>query len=390
MKTLTTIFTMGALALSLTACEDNKPSPPTTPTAEAKATALADAKKEPAKKKKVTSEQFAESVKACWAAYDAGDAKKMKACYAPTFTQTAVDFMPPAEIKTVDAVIERQKMMKAAFSDLHHALGVVLVNGTNALVLASAHGTNDGELMGKPATKKTLAQPFAEFIEGNDAGQATRIEAFVDQGMFSAQMGWMPAEHAGRYRTEWDAKSWGNTKVIIAKNDATEKANLEVAKKFHAAFNAHAVDKVTELYADDVMFRYVPEAKDVTGKDAVSKALDDYYKMTSDVKAKVAWSWAAGEYVVTRANISGTNDGAFPGGGPAEPTNKKFSLDELEVLKIADGKIKEQWVFQNTMKFAVQLGLAPDPATVAKKDEPKAKDKPAAAEPPKKDAAPKK
>jgi ketosteroid isomerase-like protein/predicted ester cyclase len=374
-KTLTTLSLL--TAVSLCACEDevvvvgqpNAPVPSASATASAKATGTTPADR-------------ATFISGCWSAFDDGDEKKMKACYADNFTHTDIDNLPPQELKGADALIERRKMIRVSFPNLKHHLGLIFVNGNDAVVVGSAQGKNTGELTGQPATNKDLGLIFGHILKTDDIGKAIKSAIYADQGSFAHQMGLLPPEAGDRHRDAWDAKAWGTTKVVVSSGDATEKKNLEAARRFHAAFNEHNIDKVIELYSDKVMFRYVPDKKDLEGKDAVKKGLEDYYKISSDVRAKTKWIWAAGDYVLSTSTVSGTNDGAFPDGG-GEATNKKFTVEELEVLKMDTGRVSEQWLFQNSYKFAVQLGLALDPeamAAKAKEDaEEASKDQPAEA-----------
>ncbi|HEV8245699.1 MAG TPA: ester cyclase, partial [Polyangiaceae bacterium] len=79
-----------------------------------------------------------------------------------------------------------------------------------------------------------------------------------------------------------------------------------------------------------------------------------------DVKLTVDKSWAAGDYLVSEGTFSGTNDGDIPS-MKVKKTGKKVSARFLEVDKIQGGKFKNQWIFDNGMAFAMQLGLVPPP-----------------------------
>jgi hypothetical protein len=47
----------------------------------------------------------------------------------------------------------------------------------------------------------------------------------------------------------------------------------------------------------------------------------------------------------------------MPSMGIAKATNKPFTGHFLEIVKIDNNKIKEDWVFYNTATLAAQLGL---------------------------------
>ncbi|MEQ9322878.1 MAG: nuclear transport factor 2 family protein [Polyangiaceae bacterium] len=376
-KILTTLSMLSALAL-ITACEE--PPKPTTTAPTVAPTATQTAKPEAEKPKVVTGEELAKNVQAWTKAWDTGDIEKLKTLSSPKVSYESVDALPPMKTEGHEAMAKAHAMMKAAFSEMKNEVGLILVNGQDVAMLGSTHGKNDGELMGKPATNKELNMPTGVVMTAGKDGKIESMREFMDQGTFAAQLGLMPAEHAAHMRMSWDASRWGGTKVVVAKNDDTEKKNLALAKGWTANFNGHDVDKVMESYADDAQFIYAGHKEDVTGKEAIGKMLGEFYGMSSDVKSKVEQRWAAGDYVVSVYTLSGTNDGAMPGGGPPA-TNKSFEHQELEVTKVVDGKVAEQWMFSNGYKMAVQLGLTPDPSAQAKAGDGDAENKPATAPP---------
>jgi len=55
--------------------------------------------------------------------------------------------------------------------------------------------------------------------------------------------------------------------------------------------------------------------------------------------------------------VDGTNKGAFPGMGIMKATGKKFTGRFLEICKMENGKVKEDWLFYNSSALVTQLGL---------------------------------
>jgi ketosteroid isomerase-like protein len=271
---------------------------------------------------------------------------------------------------------------------MKYEVGQIFVHGNDAVVVYSSHGTHKGDLMGKPPTDKPIGYLAAHHVTWGTDGLIATDRHYYDQGTFTGQLGM----HEMPVRAVREPGKWGETEVVIAKNDKTEKANLAVYKKFDQLGRAKDVDKLMELYADDAVFAYMATQEDAKGKEAVKKSFEQWFKVSSDVKGKTAWSWAAGDYVLAAGSSSGTNDGELGEGKPA--TNKKFSMKALEILKLKDGKITEHWMYGNGFKFAVDLGLAENPAAaMAKKDDDKGDDpaeeeKKAAAKDAPKDKAP--
>jgi predicted ester cyclase len=69
--------------------------------------------------------------------------------------------------------------------------------------------------------------------------------------------------------------------------------------------------------------------------------------------------WAAGDYVVCVAAITGTNDGDFS--PDMKRTGKKIDLTGVEIMKFEGGKVKQHWEFFNAEALALQLGLMKKP-----------------------------
>jgi steroid delta-isomerase-like uncharacterized protein len=348
------------------ACEDQPAPPPAPPPVK---TAAPTPDKKETKTEKVTGEELAARTKGCFAAHDAGDERKMRDCYADDVKHQMVDSLPPMRSTSADQVSAQYQLFSKAFPDRKHELALILVNGDKVVTIGSLHAKNSGEFMGKPATNKDLGILFAQHVNAGDDGKAEEVDMWLDQTSMMGQLGLLPPQAAGHARPAQQAGTWGATQVVVAKSDQKEKDNLALYDKSTAAFNSHDAKATAELYADDTLFRDAAGKEDLNGKEALQKGLDSFYKMSSDVKAEHSWKWAAGDYVVSSIKLTGTFDGAMPSGPP--PTKKPFTLQDLEVVKIADGKIKEHWIFGNSYKFAVDVGLSPPPeAPVAEGGEP--------------------
>jgi steroid delta-isomerase-like uncharacterized protein len=66
---------------------------------------------------------------------------------------------------------------------------------------------------------------------------------------------------------------------------------------------------------------------------------------------------AEGDTVIYRSTLEGKQTGPFLG-MPA--TGKKVKMNDFTMVKIKDGKIKEQWYETNLLSLMQQLGLAPE------------------------------
>jgi ketosteroid isomerase-like protein len=346
----------GALAAALLAgpgCGD-KDKKAEKPTEEASETA--DKPREADKPEELTPEQVATIVQECWSRFNAKDEAGMKDCLADDGKMVLVGSAPPMEATGPDAMLEITKMYWTAFPDVKAQPQLTLVNGNKAAVIAWGRGTNKGPLGPMPATNKEVGMLEAQYLEFDAGGKAQLYEHYADDLTMMAQLGVIPMP-APPVMTE----GWDDQETVIARNDDTEQANVELVKESTEAFGAHDPDAFMDMYSDDAVFHYVGEATGpAEGKEAMVKGLKDMYARSSDVKVSVDWAWGAGPYVVAGTTMTGTMDGELPK-EMAAAKGKTFEQKELEFFLIEDGTIKKHWIFANNAGMAAQLGLMPEP-----------------------------
>jgi predicted ester cyclase len=113
--------------------------------------------------------------------------------------------------------------------------------------------------------------------------------------------------------------------------------------------NLAAVD---ELFAADFVWHYAPPgvAPDRDGyKRYVSDMLGPFAAMSCVAEDIVA----EGDRVVVRWRWSGTHVGEYMG---IAPTGKQVTLTGIHILRIAGGKIVEEWGESDNLGFMEQLG----------------------------------
>jgi steroid delta-isomerase-like uncharacterized protein len=259
-------------------------------------------------------------------------------------------------LKGADATMGAQNFAKG-FPDAKGEAQLILQNGKTTLGVWLMTGTNSGAMPGPggaemPATNKKVGMLVAHLVTAGDNNMVATERMFIDHGEMASQLGM--SKMPGRPAMDKGAAS---PTVVIAKDDDTEKKNLETEKASIDAWNKHDVKAVAGFYADDAKLSESAEAKDQTKKEMLAN-LGDLYKAMSDVKLDATQSWAAGDYVVTTGTFTGTNDGPMM---KMKATGKKVSTAYLQVDRFEGGKIKETWLFYNSMAMAMQLGLVPPP-----------------------------
>jgi steroid delta-isomerase-like uncharacterized protein len=78
-----------------------------------------------------------------------------------------------------------------------------------------------------------------------------------------------------------------------------------------------------------------------------------------DLRVAIEDLIAEGDKVVNRATYSGTHRGDFQG---IAPTGKQFTIAGINVSRIADGKVVEDWTVLDMLSMLQQIGALPAPA----------------------------
>ncbi len=364
--------------LALAACAEAPPPPPAAPAAPpppppvtASVPAPAPAPPPPPKPAPASADERVLWFKDCWSSFNAKDWAKLGGCYSETAHAENVDSGMPENVGRADVIEKGVKPFAAQFPDVAGESQMLLLNGDHIASVWLLKGKNSGALMGPdgsslPATNKSFGALTAHVVDLTEDGRSVAMERFYsDSGTMLGQLGLSKAPHRAVLAKGAEAK------LVVAKNSPTEKFNLDLGAQALAAFNKHDVAALIDKMTDDVVFSDLGAPKDVVGKPAVKKSYEGMFKAFSDLKIEAKTAWAAGNYLVMEGSMSGTNDGDMPA-MKLKKTGKPLHVRFLEIDEIKDGKLKNVWIFDNSMAFAAQLGLLPPPA---KKSDPEGADK---------------
>lgn len=293
-----------------------------------------------------------EALKACWAANAGQDEAGLVKCFDEKTVFTAVDHTPPMNATGSEAIMGMTKMRWSGFSDMKTAPQLVLTNGQNIASLLHVSGTNDGEMMGHPASNKKMSMFAAELVTMSPTGKVVSQRWWMDQGTAGHQMGMHPNEMAPSEETPWAESIW-----VTAEGNESETANVALVKGMGESVTKGDVDAYQALVADDISFRYVGHKESAEGKEAYKKGFDMWMAM-ADHKGVTTEVWGAGDWVVSVSDTVATMKMDMP--GTKETKGKEVKSNVVEFYQIADGKLKTHWVFENTMNYGVQLGLMGD------------------------------
>lgn len=309
--------------------------------------------------KPMTAEDMSKRFEQCWGYFNDAKWDDFKGCYAADGVDEAPGApMPPAT--GPDAIGAFVKGFKDAFPDMKGEHVLELVSGHNLVAVNLITGTNDGPFktpMGEmPPTKKKIGLMMAQVFEFDDTGHAKHEWAYFDLATMMGQI--KPDPKMPPVRPVMDKTPMAK-EVVVAKDDAKEKANVETSKKAAEAFSKHDAKAFGDVVADDVKWSEQQMAKDWDKKE-IETNLGALWKGFSDAKITIEKSIAAGDYTANVGRLEATNDGDLPM-MHIKKTGKKVDVPFLIVFKIDNGKIKNAWLFEQGIALAGQLGLLPPP-----------------------------
>lgn len=111
---------------------------------------------------------------------------------------------------------------------------------------------------------------------------------------------------------------------------------------------------LAELYATDFV-DHDPAPGQPAGGEGLRWYWDGFEESFSDVDRDVVHTIATPEHVITVMDLSGTHTGEFLGHAP---TGKRFTVRNVQVVRIADGRSAERWGSTDQLGILQQLGLA--------------------------------
>lgn len=303
----------------------------------------------------VSPEARAQRYQACWDHFNKKEWDQFQNCYTENAVSESVDATPPS-VSGRAAIIERNKADAAAFPDRRGELRLVLANGDHLASIALYTATNTGEMPGpdgKPMkpTGKAIGLLMGHVVDLDATGsKASRDAAYVEQGTMMAQLGLNPAPARAA-----EKPTGTTTKVVIAKNDAAEKANLDSVRTAMDNFNKHDLKAIEAGTPENYKLVEVAMAKDMDKKASLAST-KDLFAGFPDATLTAQALWAAGDYVVIEGTLTGTNTGDLTSMG-VKSTGKKVTLRFLEIVRVENGKPADDWLFYNGAAFAGQLGL---------------------------------
>ncbi len=132
-----------------------------------------------------------------------------------------------------------------------------------------------------------------------------------------------------------------------------------VRRMYEEILNKGNLALADEIIALDA-FSHQPAAppESLPGPEGVKRVVKMLQSAFPDQHTTIEEMIAEGDKVVMRGTLSGTHKGNFLG---IPPTGKHFTMTQIHILRLVDGKVTEHWVNRDDLGMMQQLGVIPVP-----------------------------
>ena len=138
--------------------------------------------------------------------------------------------------------------------------------------------------------------------------------------------------------------------------------SVEDNKALYRRYSEAVVQRDFALFDDVFTPSFVYHAPGVVdlppGPEAFKQLVSGFFAAFPDMRLTIEDLIAEGDTVAARLTYRGTHQGEFQG---IAPTGKQISMSSIDVVRIAGGKIVEEWESPDFLGLLQQLGAIPTP-----------------------------
>lgn len=130
-----------------------------------------------------------------------------------------------------------------------------------------------------------------------------------------------------------------------------------VRRSIDEVWNGGRLEVVDEILADDYVRHESTLPRVVRGRDELKATVRLYRDAFPDLNVVIEDMVSTGDLVTTRWRASGTHRGELTG---LSPTGRRAEVTGLNLARIRDGRIHEEWQEWNEAAMLRQLGVLPE------------------------------
>jgi steroid delta-isomerase-like uncharacterized protein len=137
--------------------------------------------------------------------------------------------------------------------------------------------------------------------------------------------------------------------------------NKDVVRRWIESWHTGKTGDVGEFISTGFV-RHDPNMPEVRGIDGESALMEMYLAAFPDLRFTIEHLVAENDLVLARLTARGTHQGELLG---TPPSGRQVTVAAMELYRLEDGKIAEQWVTMDSLGLLQQIGAIPAPSQEA-------------------------
>lgn len=240
--------------------------------------------------------------------------------------------------------------LRGAFPDIRFTVDHLVVDGDKVLANWAITGTHEGEFLGIPPTGNAIQDHGNDIFHLRD-GKITRVWVNEDSLGLMRQLGALPGGAPSAPATEAAPQA-------ATGGGRSPDANRAVVRRyFEEAMNEYRLDVVNEIIHPDFIFT-IPTHGGAHGPEEFKDEVTMLHTAFPDIHFYIEDEFADRQRVAVRWVARGTHLGDFLGNAP---TGRRFWIDGIGSYRLADGKLIENRVNEDSLNLLIQIGVIPPP-----------------------------
>jgi steroid delta-isomerase-like uncharacterized protein len=135
-----------------------------------------------------------------------------------------------------------------------------------------------------------------------------------------------------------------------------EESNKTIVRRFVDEYQTRADAQAFAELLDPAVEDHSRPPGVAPGAEGVRQQFDAFRSAFPDFRAEVLDQIAEDDKVVTRKVFHGTHRGELMG---IPPTGREVTIELIDIVRVADGRIVEHWNVVDRLGLLTQLGVAP-------------------------------
>ena len=261
---------------------------------------------------------------------------------------------PSQDVQGLEGVMGFVMGLRAAFPDVTYTVEELISEGDSVVVRWVNSGTHQGDYFGIPATGRPVSIGGANLFH-LAGGKLVEEWGFPDSLSILIQLGVIPGGDQMTFATPGPLT--GDAAAVAT--PGTADANRALMEQFWVAYNAGDADTIlTDIFSPDFVNHTPAPGFPTTGQGLVETMLF-FASSFPDQAATVEEIVVEGDLVASRVIVTGTHEGSAYG---IPATGRTVVYGGLTIVRIANGKMVENWGFYDQVSILAQIGAMGGPA----------------------------